>query len=85
MGAQPWVLQLWLRKARKNSASRSLAMVLAHLVGAAPASSSSHRGQPFVFLPNTTPPQVCFVVVDLVHAMILFLFNILTKLSVPLM
>lgn len=84
MGAQPWVLQLWLRKARKNSASRSLAMVLAHLVGAAPASNSSQRGQPTVFLPNTGPPQVCLVVFDLVQAMILCLFNVLTVLSVSL-
>jgi hypothetical protein len=59
-------------------------MVLPHLVGAAPANNSSHRGQPAVFLPNTTPPQVCLVVVDFAHAMIFYLFNVLTVLSVSL-
>ena len=33
--------------------------------------SSSQHGQPGVFLPKTGPPQVCLVVVDLVHILIL--------------
>jgi hypothetical protein len=54
-----------------KASSRSRAIVEPHLVGVAPAKSSSQRGQPLVFLPKTTPPQVCLVVFDLVHAILL--------------
>lgn len=72
---QPCDLQLCDFRARMKASSRSRAMVEPHLVGAAPAKSSSQRGQPFVFLPKTTPPQVCLVVVLFVHA-ILFLRSV---------
>jgi hypothetical protein len=49
-------------------------MVEPHLVGVAPAKSSSQRGQPFVFLPKTGPPQLCFVEVLFVQA-IFFSFS----------
>lgn len=71
---QPCDLQLWLRKALKKASSRSLAIVEPHLVGVAPANNSSQRGQPFVLRPKITPPQVCLVVVDFVHAMIICSF-----------
>jgi len=46
---------------RQRWASSDL-VVLRHRTGAAPAASSSQRGQPGVFCPNTGPPQVCLVV-----------------------
>ena len=67
IGAQFETLQLcglW----KKRSAVKRIFGRMFHCTGAAPASSSSHRGHPGVLRPNTGPPQLCLVVVLFVHA-----------------
>ena len=51
----------------------SLLLRVFHTVGLAPAINSSQRGQPAVLRPNLTPPHVCLVVFDFVHAMLMLL------------
>jgi len=61
-GPQPRALQLCAAMALIRSASISLFLDPRQATGAAPASSSSHRGQPGVLRPKEGPPQVCLVV-----------------------